>query len=576
MNSTLEQYLQYLKYILSYRLQALGILVLAILTASTSLTFPLVTKYVIDMAIPERDFQLFFLLMALQLCMFILNLLASAWMDYQHNKLCYSVSRDIKLSVFESLTYTPLNIFENKKVGDLIQRINQDVEIIQNVMCSGILGLVINIVTLVTLAVVLIWLNTTLFSVALVILPLFFFNIKFFNERIKKTAERVQMERSKILNFLVERFKNIRLIHSYNAHSSEKARYDERIRNLVSTSLSYRLYRVFSGGTSGFMIGFLSVVVWTWGGNQIMTGAMTLGSLVAFTQYLTRFYNPVQVIHDIYIEFIRASVSMRRVEELRHFQQISAGQHLFSFEKDIELVDVEFGYDQRLVFEGLSLRLEKSLKYALVGSSGCGKSTLAQLLAGFYRPRTGSICFDGRKIQEFDFEQLRANVEFVPQESQLLSESIADNIRFACPEAPDKEVWRTAELAGLVDSPEGMLVLGKSVGEQGVEMSGGERQRIAIARALLKNAQILIIDEAFSALDAVNEALIIDKIVNSYPETTIIIVTHRFSTLGTVDEIVCLDDRHAVEQGRLEKLINDKGFFYHLFEKQIYTSEASN
>lgn len=572
----MARYLQYLKYITSYRLQALGILVLAILTSGTSLTFPLLTKYVIDTAIPERDLQLFFLLMALQLGMFILNLLTSAWMDYQHNKLCYSVSRDIKLSVFESLTYAPLNIFENKKIGDLIQRINQDVEVIQNVMCSGILGLVINIVTLVTLAAVLIWLNTSLFLTALVVLPLFLLNIKFFNGRIKKAAERVQVERSKILNFLVERFRNIRLIHSYGAHFSEKVRYGERIQNLISTSLSYRLYRVFSGGTSSFMIGFLSVIVWAWGGSQIMTGAMTLGSLVAFTQYLTRFYNPVQTIHDIYIEFIRASVSIRRVEELMCFPKISSGQHPFSFEKDIEFINVEFDYDQMPVFKGLELRLEKGLKYALVGSSGCGKSTLAQLLAGFYEPRTGSIRFDGRDIQEFDFEQLRTNIEFVSQEPQLLSESIEDNIRFACPEASDEEVWRTAELAGLIDSPQGTIVLRKFVGDQSVELSGGERQRIAIARALLKNAQILIIDEAFSALDAVNEALIIDKIVNVYPETTIIIVTHRFSTLGTVDEIVCLDERHVVEQGRLEELISDKGFFYHLFEKQIYTSKAPN
>ena len=534
------------------------------------------TKYAIDTAIPEQDLQLFLLLMALQLGIFTLNLLTSAWMDYQHNKLCYSVSRDIKLSVFESLTYAPLNTFENKKVGDLIQRINQDVEVIQNVLCSGLLGLVTNIMMLVTLAAVLIWLNTVLFLTALVVLPLFLLNIKFFNDRIKKAAERVQVERSKILNFLVERFKNIRLIHSYGAYSSEKARYGEGIQHLVSTSLTYRLYRVFSSGTSSFMIGCLSVIVWAWGGSQIMAGAMTLGSLVAFTQYLTRFYNPIQTIHDIYIEFIRASVSMRRVEELMHFPQISSGQHPFSFEKDIEFVNVEFIYGQKPVFEGLNLRLEKGHKYALVGASGCGKSTLAQLLAGFCWPRTGNIRFDGRDIQEFDFEQLRANIELVPQEPQLLSESIEDNIRFACPEASDEEVWRTAELVGLVDSPQGTLVLRKFVGEQGVELSGGERQRIAIARALLKNAQILIIDEAFSALDAVNEALIIDKIGDAYPETTIIIVTHRFSTLGTVDEIVCLDERHTVEQGRLEELINDKGFFYRLFEKQIYTSEAPN
>ena len=567
---------RFLRYVLSYPVQVLGVLIIAILTSATSLTFPLVTKYAIDTAIPERDLQLFLLLMALQLSMFTLNLLTSSWMDYQHNKLCYNVSRDIKLSIFESLTYTPLNIFENKKTGDLIQRINQDVEVIQNVMCSGLLGLVTNIMMLVALAVVLIWLNTGLFLAALIVMPLFFLNIKFFNGRIKKAAEQVQVERSKVLNFLVERFKNIRLIHSYSAHSFEKARYSEGIQNLVSTSLSYRLYRVLSGGTSSFMIGCLSVIVWTWGGSQIMTGAMTLGSLVAFTQYLTRFYNPVQMIHDIYIEFVRASVSIQRVEELMHFSQISSGQHPFSFKKYIELVNVEFSYDQVPIFDGLDLRLEKGLKYALVGSSGCGKSTLAQLLVGFYQPRTGSIRFDGRDIQDFDFEQLRANIEFVPQEPQLLSELIENNIRFARPEASDEEVWRTAELAGLVDGPQGKLGLRKFVGEQGIEMSGGERQRIAIARALLKNAQILIIDEAFSALDAVNEALIIDKIVNAYPETTIIIVTHRFSTLGTVDEIVCLDERHVVEQGRLEKLINDKGFFYRLFEKQIHASEIPN
>jgi ATP-binding cassette, subfamily B, bacterial len=567
---------QFLIYIRSYLLQVLGVLALAILAAVTSLTFPLVTKYVIDVAIPELDMQLFLLLLALQLGMSTLNLLTVSCSDYLHNKLCYSVTRDIRLSVFETLTHAPLGVFESKKTGDLIQRINQDVEIIQNLICSGLLGLITNSLTLVALAAILIWLNAEMFLVALVVLPLFLLNIKFFSGKIKETAEKMQEKRSGILSFLVERFKNIKLIHNYNAHTSEKEHYGRGIQDLIGASLLYRLYRVFSGSTSSFMISCLSLLVWAWGGSQIMAGAMTLGSLIAFTQYLSRFYTPVRVIHEIYMEFVRAGVSMRRVAELMHFPQVSSGRQLFSFSGDIAFVGVGFGYDQKPVFAGLDLRFEKGVKCALVGSSGCGKSTLAQLLANFYQPQTGSIRIDGRNVQEFSLKQLRANIEIVPQEPQFLHISIADNIRYARPEASDREVRRAAEVVGLANDPQGVPALTQVIGEQGGEMSGGERQRIAIARALLKNPQILVIDEALSALDAASEALIIDKISEAYLYITLIIITHRFSTLGTVDEIVCLDGGRVAERGSRGELTKGGGIFYRLFEKQIHAYEAAS
>jgi len=305
-----------------------------------------------------------------------------------------------------------------------------------------------------------------------------------------------------------------------------------------------------------------------------MASAMTIGSLVAFLQYLNRLYNPMRDLMSLYFDFVRASVSMKRVFEFLKTPVEDAGRpvvNYFRIRKKIVFDKVSYRFDgQNNVLDNLNLEFESGKRYALVGASGCGKSTLVNLLCRFYETEEGTILIDGQNIKQIGLDTLRSRIGLVGQESMLFHDSIRGNIGYGSANPSDAKIKEAAMISGIyehvVSLQDGFDTM---VGDRGAKLSGGQKQRVAIARAILKNAEVIILDEATSGLDSDSEKMVFDRLVGIYQDKAMIFISHRISTVKNVDEIICMHDGKIVEKGSFEELIAQKRFYWKLFQNQI-------
>jgi ABC-type multidrug transport system fused ATPase/permease subunit len=307
------------------------------------------------------------------------------------------------------------------------------------------------------------------------------------------------------------------------------------------------------------------------GGKQVMAGAMTVGSLVAFIQYMNRIFDPFRDLMGFYFDAIRASVSMQRIFDLVEIKsEETEGETDIPMQKDIVFRQVQFNYEQLPVLQEFSFTFHYGKKYALVGGSGCGKSTLTALLCRFYEPQKGDIYIGDMKLSKVNITALRRRIALITQDNQLFHESIAENIRYGKLDSTKEEIETAAIQTNIAEHirqlPDRFDSL---IGDRGAGLSGGEQQRIAIARAILKDADVIILDEATSALDSDSEKNILEHLCHLYSEKTMIVISHRLSAIRDMDEIVCLDQGKVIENGTHEELIARKRFYWRLFKEQI-------
>jgi ABC-type multidrug transport system fused ATPase/permease subunit len=298
---------------------------------------------------------------------------------------------------------------------------------------------------------------------------------------------------------------------------------------------------------------------------------MTVGSLVAFIQYMNRIFDPFRDLMGLYFDAIRASVSMQRIFDLIEIvPEDTEGEKNIPMRKDIIFQQVQFRYAQLPILQKFSFTFHYGKKYALVGGSGCGKSTLINLLCRFYEPQKGNISIGNMEIAKINIHVLRRSIALVTQDNQLFHESIVENIRYGKLDGTKEEIEISAIQANIADHihqlPDEFNTL---IGDRGASLSGGQQQRIAIARAILKDADVIILDEATSALDSDSEKNILEHLCRLYSEKTMIIISHRLSAIRNMDEIVCMDAGGIVESGSHEDLIIKKGFYWRLFKEQI-------
>ncbi|MYA24423.1 MAG: ABC transporter ATP-binding protein, partial [Gemmatimonadetes bacterium] len=304
------------------------------------------------------------------------------------------------------------------------------------------------------------------------------------------------------------------------------------------------------------------------GGYQVMHGVMTLGTLIAFLQYTGRLFDPVQSLHNLYMDLVRGMVSMRRVLEFMQLptqEATHAGHKPFIYNRTIELQDVHFHFDDQPVLRGVNLKLAKGKSYALVGASGSGKTTLANMLCAFYTPAQGRILIDDVPLEDIQLREVRSHVSLVSQQVHLFDDTIWHNIRYGNfeREPAEAEIERVIDQVGLNG-----LDVQETIGEQGVQLSGGQKQRIALARTLLRPVDLLILDEATAALDAESEATLFRRVQQLYREQTILLISHRLSAVQGVDEVICLADGRVVEQGQPEVLRQKQGYYTQFVQHQ--------
>jgi len=502
--------------------------------------------------------------------------LATYTHSYQMSKVAHSVIAKLQSQMFEKLMYLNLTYFNDSKSGNLISRLINDTYYLRMAIVKSVTAVIKDILVIVFLLGNMFYQSWSLTLFAFFAFPLAIWPIRKIGKSIRKITYEIQNEIAKFSNVLSESIKGIRQVKAYNREKFEKKRAFNNIeyikKNFIrSAFISNRLSPLME------FIGSLAVAVSIYaGGVFVLNETMTTGQFMSFLVSLLLAYQPVKALGNLNISVQEGLAGAERIFLLLDTSEDKSEKHLESkniiLNGNIEFNNINFSFEEKNILKSINLTIESGKKTAFVGLSGSGKSTLINLLLRFYDDYSGDIKIDNHNIKSLSLFDLRENISLITQETLLFNESILDNIRYGNMSSDDKEIQEIAKLSGVSkfadELPEKLHTV---VGESGIKLSGGQRQRIAIARALIKKAPILVMDEATSSLDNLTEREIQKALDELMKDKTTIIIAHRLSTIKNADIIF------TIENGKIE----NKGNHEHLMEhsavyKNLQLQEKSN
>jgi ATP-binding cassette, subfamily B, bacterial MsbA len=475
--------------------------------------------------------------------------------------------RKLRMAIYEKINHLPMAFFTNERKGDLISRMTNDVQEIENSIVATLNGSIKEPIQIIATFTILFMISPQMMMFSLIVLPVAGLGISQLTKRLRKKAKQGQDSLGKILNTIEETLSSMKIIYSFNAQRLminkflvENTRYERVLR-----SMDYK--RGLSSPLSQFLGVSVFCVILYYGGTLVLNGKfLSPSQFFVFIILFANIISPIKALTSIFTDIQRGLVAGERIFEiLDHEETIvdpKSGVSMSNFELNIKFENVSFGYTNKMVLEGINLEVQKGKTIALVGPSGGGKSTIADLIPRFYDVNQGSISIDGKDIKDAKLHDLRSLIGVVTQESILFNDSILNNIKFGKPNATMDEVIAAAKIANahefITQSEDGYDSM---IGDRGSKLSGGQKQRLSIARAVLKNPPIMILDEATSALDTESEKLVQEALNNLMKDRTSIVIAHRLSTIQNADLIVVIKDGKIIEQGTHEQLIAQGDFY---------------
>lgn len=481
----------------------------------------------------------------------------------------------LMLGYFEHIYKLPMKFFATRKTGDITTRFS-DAFTIKDVFTNIALTLIMDIGMALVTGVILFRMNPTLFAIIVFMTIISILLVFIFKQPYKKINEE-QMQQASILNSQI--IEGLRAVETIKGNANEDTELENIEREYIkSLRIGYKegMLSNIQGTISDVISGVGNLILTYAGIMQVIDGNITLGSMMAFMTLSGYFMDPVGRLVSLQLSIQEANISMKRISEIMDYEREQddkdeqSYQELEKVEGDIQLKNVTFRYGNRKpVLNNISFSIPKGKKVALVGASGSGKSTIAKLLLKYYEPENGEITIDGVDINEFTNDSLRRAVSYVPQNIELFSKSIYDNIRVSRMNATLDEVKEAAKAADAHDFIKKLpMQYYTFLEEAGNGLSGGEKQRIALARAFLKKNEFYILDESTSNLDFATENIIFDMIYNKFRDKSMLIIAHRLATVKNCDEIIVMNQGEIVEQGSHEELLERKGEYYKLWEMQ--------
>lgn len=494
------------------------------------------------------------------------------------------VVADLRKSLFGHLLGLPVRFFESRKTGEITSRLTSDIGTVQGAVSQSLAEFVNQSITLVGGIIILFVKNVQLTLVMLSILPAVIIAGAYFGRRLRKISTVYQDKVAEANASAEEAITGIRVVKSFTAEDLERQRYGEAIANSYTIALRRaRVRAAFIPTIIAAMFIGIGIVLW-YGSHLLQAGQLRWGDFVTFLLLTALVAGSIGGFTGLYSQLQEAIGASKRIFELldttSDLPETATPKTLEQVSGRVSFEDVSFRYGDRgedWVLKKLRLEAKPGEIIALVGPSGAGKSTLITLIPRFYDPVEGRILLDDTDIRDLELENLRNNIGIVPQETQLFSGTIAENIRYGRPTASDNEVIEAARAANAHDFISSFPDAYKTiVGERGVKLSGGQRQRVAIARALLKNPRILILDEATSSLDSESESLVQEALETLMQGRTTFVIAHRLSTIRNADRILVLERGTIIEQGSHDELIKKAGLYKDLHDKQFLQDVVTN
>ncbi|PYS09340.1 MAG: multidrug ABC transporter ATP-binding protein [Acidobacteria bacterium] len=480
-----------------------------------------------------------------------------------------AVVRDLRNDVFEKIICQPLRFFHFNPTGELISRVSADVERIQTAASETLAEFLKQGAILIFLLVAIFAIDWKLAAASIVLAPLVFYPAVWFGKKLRLLSKSNQQEMAEMANILYETITGNRIVKAFSMEQAETSKFRKLTQRIFTLNLRQKMTHTLSSPLME-VVGILVIAGFLlYARAQIASQRMTAGLFVAFVIALIKLYDPVRRMSGINNSFQQAFGASGRVFEILCIaaEQDTGHEVVRGFTDCIVFDNVFFGYDtDESVLNGISFTVRRGEVVAIVGPSGAGKTTLVNLLPRFYDVTAGRILIDGKNIRDLKLDSLRNRIAMVTQDVILFNDTVRANIAYGDPTAGDDAV-RSAAKAALVD--DFVSDYGARIGERGLRLSGGERQRVSIARALLKNAPILILDEATSSLDTESEALVQQALQNLMEGRTTIVIAHRLSTVRRADRILVLADGRIRESGTHEELVLRRGLYWKLYSLQF-------
>lgn len=578
----MKSLLRVIRYIHPYQNLAYATLLAAMLTTLMDLVPPWLIKVVIDDVIKAGHLSLLNWVIGALIGVYLFkNLLNMARIRF-NNTLEQKVIYQMRDEVYRALQNLSISYFDNRATGEMMSRVNSDVNNLERIIIDGVEAIVMAALTLLGISVMLFAINWKLALLALLPIPFLALGAAIFTRKVHRLYHQLRQKLAQLNALLQDNLSGIREIMSFNRHEYERGRFNKKSQDYCETQLKVaRLWSFYSPGMI-FLGSTGTILILSFGAHQVIQGGMTIGELVAFLSYLALFYTPINQIHSVNHMLQHALASGERVFEIidarpevqEPKEPVIPASALNGANKVLGYVafqQVSFDYREDVpVLREVDFEVQPGEKIALVGPSGSGKSTMIKLLMRFYDVDQGSITIDGVDIRRFKISFLRDQIAMVQQEPFLFNGTVKENILYGDLLADEDRMIAAARAARahefIENLPEGYATW---IGERGVKLSVGQKQRVAIARALLKDPPIIILDEATSNIDTETEAKIQEALECLIQNRTTFIIAHRLSTLKHVDRILVIKNGRVVESGTHEELLQLKGLYTTLYEAQF-------
>ena len=563
-----------LKYLLPYKRHLFFALFCMILFALFNTLSLATLRPIINKGLDEKNLSLLKLL-----SLALIGLYALKGLTYYGQKVLMALvggkaTIDIRNVLFQHLESFPMSFFTQRKTGHLISRITNDVGMMKDILTVLFGDILREPFSIIGITILLFRIHWGMALVSLIAFPLAVFPIKRFGEKIGKVSKSRQRRRAKVLQVIQESLSGIQVIKAFSRERKMAENFSREQEHSLRLTMKIMRTRALSQPLMELLGAvFFSLLIF-WGGKMVISGVLDKGGFFTFIFSLGALYRPVRLVTQTNNRIQASLAGVYRVfEVLDSYSTVRENVNAIElppFKKEIKYIGVSFSYDSKPVLKDINLSVRKGEKVAIVGPSGVGKTTLTNLLPRFYDPTSGHIEIDGIDIKEVTFDSLRSQIGIVSQETFLFHNTVKANISFGKNSVTDEEIINASKVAYAHDF---IMKLPKAydtvIGERGAKLSGGEKQRISIARAILKNPPILILDEATASLDSESEYLVQKALNELMKDRTVFIIAHRLSTVKNADRIFVLMEGRIVEEGKHEELIKKEGEYFKLYNLQF-------
>jgi ATP-binding cassette subfamily B protein len=569
------QFMRLLRYLAPHKKAMAASIGLMCIAAVAAQFGPYFFKIAIDEGIPNRDFQLINYLGLGFLALAFVNWLCARWRTLIMSRVGQSVLYTMRMQLFSHIQSLSFRFYDSRPAGKIMVRITSDVNTLNQLLTNGVVNMVSELFNLAVIVVLMLSMHTKLALLSFTILPILGVFAVALRPQIRRRWYKVRLKLSNINANLNESIMGIRVTQAF-VREQKNQRHFEGLNAALRDSCmdAIKLNALFMPIVEIIAAVGTGLVIW-YGTGMIRTGVLTVGILVAFLNYLWRFWAPINMLADFYTQIQTAMASAQRVFEILdtkpEIKDAPGAIELPPIRGEVAFEHVNFGYDPgQVVLRDFSLKVKPGETIALVGPTGAGKSSIINLLTRFYDPQAGRITIDGLDIKKVTIESLRSQIGIVLQDTFIFSGPIRENLRYGKLDASMQEIIDAAQIANahefIMNFPEGYST---EVEERGAKLSVGQRQLLSFARALLLDPRILILDEATSSIDTETEILIQEALARLLVDRTSFVIAHRLSTIQNADQIVVVDHGRIMEQGTHRELLCRKGIYRDLFEAQM-------